>query len=188
MRKLLIGGVGAGALASAAVIGLTLSGGTAAASGAKLSHAWHGKAVTNTASTSSAQSAPAAQAPATSSKGSDDKTISFIAHQTDFTAFDLGNDNFGPGDYFVFRERDKSGSKTVGHDTVVCHVNFGNVVDCAATFVSSKGQITLAGEVPDSNKFELAITGGTDAYKNATGQGNLRNLANGDTAIDLHLG
>jgi hypothetical protein len=181
MRRLIVGGIGAVSAAAAVVAGLATTGGTAAATQTHTGQTWHGRAVAETSAAAAPQSAAAAT---DEDKG---KTIRFVAHETNFTFFDLGNDDFGPGDYFVFRERDKSGSNTVGHNTIVCHVNFGDVVDCTGTIVLAKGQITAIGEVPDTNRFTLPVVGGTGAYRDATGQVKLHNLNDSDTDYEVQL-
>src|SRR4051812_31885780 len=112
MRKLLIGGLGAAGVATATLVGLATTGGSAAASNTHTNQAWHGKAVSSAAA---ANAAAAKSSSSATAADSDSKTINLTSHQTHFTFFDLNGDDFGPGDYFVFRERDKQGSQTVGH-------------------------------------------------------------------------
>ena len=120
--------------------------------------------------------------------GGTGKTIKYVSHQTHFKSFDLGKDGFGPGDYFVAFSQDKASSKQIGHDTVVCHFNFGGFADCTGTTVLAKGQIVTAGEAPSGDRFTLAIVGGTGAYKNAKGQALFHTINDTDVDVTLKLG
>ncbi len=115
-------------------------------------------------------------------------TIKYVAHQAHFKAVNLGKKSFGPGDYFVSLTHDKTGSTNIGHDSIVCHINFGGYADCTGTTVLAKGQIVTAGEAPPGgDKFTLAIVGGTGAYKNATGTAVFHTLNDTDVAVTLTL-
>jgi hypothetical protein len=108
--------------------------------------------------------------------------FSFTTHQTNFEAVIGGQaslnptGNLGPGDGFVLREDIIQNGATVGYDNVDCTVIFNDNTLCNAVFAfNNVGDLTLngllRGEVgPNSpTAFDVAVTGGTFAYRNAHG-------------------
>jgi hypothetical protein len=92
---------------------------------------------------------------------------------------------FGPGDYFLFKERLTNRAGThVGYDNIICTLHFpfrqsrfGTL--CEGTFTFSgrggieRGTISVEGVLvfrERVNSFALAVTGGTGHYQNVRGE------------------
>jgi hypothetical protein len=180
MRRIALVGLAAGAAGSAA-LALTMSGGSASAAATPSNYSWHGQAP-------SASAAPSSSSRTSSDSGTKE-TIVLIAHQQQFAFADANGDHkFDAPDYFIFREKDKSKSgQVLGFDEVTCHVGFHNTTECVAAATLAGGQVSLAGVVPNSNDFYLPIAGGTNDYRDATGQAHIHDINNNTTEIDLEL-
>jgi hypothetical protein len=92
---------------------------------------------------------------------------------------------FGPGDYFLFKERLTSSAGTrVGTDNIICTLHFPSTQNrfgilCEGTFTFSgrggieRGTISVEGVLvfrEGVNSFALAVTGGTGHYQNVRGE------------------
>ena len=92
---------------------------------------------------------------------------------------------FGPGDYFLFKERlTNSAGTRVGTDNIICTVHFPFVQNrfgilCEGTFTFSgrggieRGTISVEGVLvyrAGVHSFALAVTGGTGHYQNVRGE------------------
>jgi hypothetical protein len=122
----------------------------------------------------------AAASPATSSANPHTVTIRVLEHQVDAAAVDVGTPGPSLGDRFVFTGNVFQNGKKVGIDGG----SFEFVRLKAATFVAQGvasvmlpgGQITVQGlaEFPTSNALPkpqtIAVTGGTNTYRNARGE------------------
>ena len=122
----------------------------------------------------------AAASPATTSTDPHTVTIRVLEHQTDAAAVDVGTPGPSLGDRFVFTGDLFQNGKKVGFDGG----SFEFVRLKASTFVAQGvaavslpgGQITVQGlaEFPTSNALPkpqtIAVTGGTNTYRNARGE------------------
>ena len=125
-------------------------------------------------------------ASANSSGSSDDngaREIKLFALTVQIDFPDLGANGFSLGDEQVFSDDlyDKSGGTKLGFDGGVCTIvrvadvkRASGSAQCVVTLSLAEGQITVQGlvtfvgnETPPP--FDLAITGGTGAFKNARG-------------------
>jgi Dirigent-like protein len=111
-----------------------------------------------------------------------DPTLHFIAHQISLSS--LAGVQFGPsrtpaqGDGFVFNESLTTPTGApAGHDGVVCILTSGidasgaGEAECTATAVLPGGQLVVSGIInTGSQKFELAVIGGSGIYRNARGR------------------
>jgi allene oxide cyclase len=79
--------------------------------------------------------------------------------------------------------------KKIGRDEGFCYrTNPGKYWECTWTNVLSDGRITVQGVFPDSlNDSRLAITGGTGAYKDATGFMILHSRNKAGSAFDFEF-
>ncbi len=95
-------------------------------------------------------------------------------------------EDISAGDSFVF-SGDVSGERK-GRLVGACEVADKGEPTCHATYTFDDGQITVAG-VPDFSQqaetFQLAVTGGSDAYEGASGQVIVRE--NGQAEHDMTL-
>jgi hypothetical protein len=120
--------------------------------------------------------------------------FSFTTHQTNFEAVIGGKATLnptsppGPGDSFVIRDDILQNGATVGFDNVICTATFNDNVLCNAVFAfNGKGDLTLAalirGETSANSPqvFDVAVTGGTFAYRNAHGDAHAVNTSQTDT-------
>jgi hypothetical protein len=74
------------------------------------------------------------------------------------------------GHTFVFAEKDLIGGKVVGYDSATCHyVVHANTTYCDASFSRVRGLTHVHLKVDGSGHGTGKITGGTGAYRNATG-------------------
>ena len=108
-------------------------------------------------------------------------TIRFVSVQVAQTqtrsGFTIANDDF-------------QGTTKIGHDRLVCTYGADNKATCIIRVSLAKG--TIRGRITVSQSTTagpIAITGGTRAYKGATGGGAFKNLnkAATRTAVALHL-
>jgi hypothetical protein len=92
---------------------------------------------------------------------------------------------FGPGDYFLFKERLTNAAGThVGYDNIICTVHFPFTqrrfaVMCEGSFTFfgrggiERGKISVEGILvfrPGISSFAIPITGGTGHYQNVRGE------------------
>jgi hypothetical protein len=119
---------------------------------------------------------------------------------------DLGPTGFTVGDRFVFSENVFRGSQQVGTDGGECTITrlepnpvpqgqepTSATVNCVVTIELPKGQVTVQGLVTFSeqagNRFTIAITGGTGAYRTAHGEATVTESEeeNGPDQLELKL-
>jgi Allene oxide cyclase barrel like domain len=120
--------------------------------------------------------------PAVATAHSDGKqTLRLVATEDQFEFVDLGAPGPSLGDELVFSEVLRQRGREVGTSGVVCTVTAievpyeSQMFHCVGTLSLRKGQITLQGllEVQgedDPGPFDVAITGGTGAYRGAGGE------------------
>lgn len=107
--------------------------------------------------------------------GSDTTTIRLIEHADTDTVRHIGpaNEEDSAGDVLAFANPvfDEENKKQVGTDNGQCiRTAPGKAWECIWTVTLDEGQITVEGPFYDGKDSELAITGGTDEYDDASGQ------------------
>ena len=107
--------------------------------------------------------------------GSSSETIELIEHAETDTVRHIGpaNEEDSAGDVLAFANPvfDSSNKKQVGTDNGQCiRTAPGKAWECIWTVSLDGGQITVEGPFYDAKDSTLAITGGTDEYKEASGQ------------------
>jgi hypothetical protein len=95
-----------------------------------------------------------------------------------------------PGDRIIFRSDLLQGSTTIGFDNGFCTVEFNDNALCEAVFaITGKGDFTaiglLRGLTP--SVFDIAVTGGTFAYRNAHGDAHVVQVNSTDANWTLNL-
>jgi hypothetical protein len=137
-----------------------------------------------------------------SSDGNGGQTIKlFTVLQKPTADIDLGDEGFSLGDQQVFSDDvfAKKGGAKLGFDAGVCTIvrvtdpkTFAGTAQCVVTVSLAEGQIAAQGlvtfvgdELPAP--FDIAITGGTGAYKDAGGQVTVEELNATDTNLTLQL-
>jgi hypothetical protein len=117
------------------------------------------------------------------------------------TDIDLGDKGFSQGDQLIFADDlfAKKDDPKIGRAGGVCTVvrvtdaeKFSGTAQCVVTLSLPDGQITVQGlleftgdELPAP--FDLAITGGTDAYSDAGGQVTVEETSDTEATLTLHL-
>jgi len=116
------------------------------------------------------------------------QTIVLQEHDTKSVDIDLGRNGFGPGDEFLFEAnlRDAGDANKVGTLHVACTVLF-SVFTCPGTARLAGGDITFSGAVPQSNDFNLAVTGGTGQFQNVRGQLHVHSLSDSRDVLTFQL-
>jgi hypothetical protein len=130
--------------------------------------------------------------------GKGKRTLRLVATyiQTEFV--DLGTTGPSLGDEFVFSETLSRRGREVGTSGGVCTITQVTppydivTFHCVGTLRLQHGQITLQGLVEnggedDTAPFAVAITGGTGAYRGASGEAVIRNVSETRSIYKLHL-
>jgi hypothetical protein len=124
----------------------------------------------------------AAPAAASQSEGAMGKRFSVIEHAKP-TQFDIGTPGASVGDVGVFSNDlyDADNAKVVGTDQGWCVTTVvGQRTECVASFIFVDGSITTAGAVDaavwGSAEISVAVTGGTGAYRGATGEARVKRV------------
>jgi len=107
--------------------------------------------------------------------GSDTTTIALIEHAETDTVRHIGpaSEEDSAGDVLAFANPvfDSENKKQVGTDNGQCiRTAAGKAWECIWTVTLDEGQITVEGPFYDGKDSTLAITGGADEYKDASGQ------------------
>jgi hypothetical protein len=117
------------------------------------------------------------------------------------TDIDLGDKGFSLGDQLIFADDlfAKKDDPKIGSAGGVCTVvrvadakKFSGTAQCVVTLWLRDGQITVQGllEFPGEGlpePFDLAVTGGTGAYRDAGGQVTVEELSDTEANLTLHL-
>jgi hypothetical protein len=101
-----------------------------------------------------------------------DETIALVERASSDTVTDLGAKGDSVGDILTFANEvyDKDNAKKVGSDNGWCaRTVAGKAWECIWTTTLADGQITVEGPFYDTADSELAITGGTGEYAEASG-------------------
>jgi len=107
--------------------------------------------------------------------GSSETTIKVIEHAETDTVRHIGpaSEKDSVGDVLAFANPvfDSANKKQVGTDNGQCvRTAVGKAWECIWTVSLAGGQVTVEGPFYDSKDSVLAVTGGTDEYKGASGQ------------------
>jgi hypothetical protein len=120
------------------------------------------------------------------------ETLSLVLVTTRSTEIDVGKPGFGPGDYFVERERvyNESESAVLGSGFVKCTFGFRELVCDAVLRIRGRGQISATGAgfaSEETTRFTVGITGGTGEFQNVRGEGHVRFTGGRRALLTLHL-
>jgi len=120
---------------------------------------------------------PVAAADDHSSDGEDGdgRTLRFDVEFSPTSYTDLGDPGFSPADVIVFDDKLLQDGEQVGHQVGGCVlVGTTDVANCTGVVtVDGRGTITFAFENSQAPEKALAITGGTDEFRTAGGEGTL---------------
>ena len=125
-------------------------------------------------------------------------TLKLIATELQFEFVDVGASGPSLGDQLVFSESLEQRGRDVGMSGVVCTTThivapYGvTSFQCLGTLSLRRGQITLQGLIEvqgedDPGPFEVAITGGTGAYRGAGGEAIVRVRGDGTSVYKLRF-
>jgi hypothetical protein len=123
--------------------------------------------------------------------GSDETTIKLIEHAETDTVRHIGpaNEEDSVGDVLAFANPvyESANKKQAGTDNGQCvRTAVGKAWECIWTVSLEGGQLTVEGPFYDGGKSsELAITGGTGEYKDASGQMTLKARNEAETEYDF---
>jgi allene oxide cyclase len=101
-----------------------------------------------------------------------DETLTLVERATSDAVTDLGAQGDSAGDILTFANEvyDKDNANKVGSDNGFCaRTVAGKAWECIWTLTLADGQITAEGPFYDTADSELAITGGTGEYAEASG-------------------
>jgi hypothetical protein len=107
-----------------------------------------------------------------SARAAADETLALVDHATSDAVTDLGAKGDSAGDILTFANDvfDKDNAMKVGTDNGWCvRTVVGKAWECIWTTTLEGGQITVEGPFYDTADSELAITGGTGEYAEASG-------------------
>jgi hypothetical protein len=133
---------------------------------------------------------------AASAAGKHHRALRLTGTQIDSTFLDLGDSDLSLGDELVFSETLTRRGRDVGEDGGTCTVTDitgydSFMANCVVTFALRRGQITAQGliafeeeTIPDAT---LAITGGTGAYRGASGEVDYHQVSGAVSKYTLHL-
>jgi hypothetical protein len=137
--------------------------------------------------------------PAVAAAHSDGKqTLRLVATQDQSETLDLGTPGPSLGDELVFSEVLRERGRQVGTSGVVCTVTSVEVpyevltYNCVGTLSLRRGQITLQALIEvqgadDMGPWDIAITGGTGAFRGAGGDATYRQLSDTRAVYKLRL-
>jgi hypothetical protein len=131
----------------------------------------------------------AGAAPQAKPEATNATTLRFDVRFSDFFVVDVGEPNLSLGDYTVFHDQLFAHGKRVGDQSGTCPiVDLGQgLIHCTGTIRMSGGQITFQGLTTTAPTKQVAITGGTGRYQDASGQGTLVEFGNGTGSLTLKL-
>jgi allene oxide cyclase len=101
------------------------------------------------------------------------RVIELVEHAENETVTDTGMTGDSVGDILTFANDvyDKANTTKVGTDQGYCiRVVAGASWECEWTVFLADGQISVTGPFFDAKESTLTVTGGTGAFKNATGE------------------
>jgi hypothetical protein len=118
------------------------------------------------------------------------RTIHVVEHPINETVTDLKPSGDSPGDLLTFANPvfDRTNDDRVGRDQGSCiRITRGNSWQCSWTAFLHGGSITVEGPFFDTRDSQLAITGGTGAFRNVRGQMNLHTRSDGNFDFVYHV-
>lgn len=124
------------------------------------------------------------------------ETIRLSLRNVDSAELDLGEEGFSLGDRFVFTDEAFRGGRLVGSahgECTIVQIDGEDVsVQCLATWVLKKGQLTSQGvvtfsESDEAPEFTIAVTGGTGRYKDAGGEARVREISDTESRVRITL-
>lgn len=89
-----------------------------------------------------------------------------------FTRVDLGRRGYSPGDMEITRLRlfnRRLRKRPLGNGQMVCTATGEKFWNCAGTYILPAGKITVAGALVYPAIYDMAVTGGSDTYRNVRG-------------------
>ncbi|MGV9243095.1 dirigent protein [Streptomyces sp. NPDC003710] len=125
-----------------------------------------------------------------------EEVFRLLARSTQTTSIDLGPAGASQGDEVVISGELLRQGVSVGTYGEVCTVTRTGPVDyfdleCVASFTLAQGQVTVQGRFPVTptgpGEIDLAITGGTGAYRTARGYVHSVDINATDTDATVHL-
>jgi hypothetical protein len=129
--------------------------------------------------------------------GKGQRTLRLTATENQFAFLDLGDTGTSVGDQFVFSEVLSRRGQDVGDSGATCTItelaSYDTVTsNCVGTLRLRGGQITVQGLVTfqgedDPDRFTIAITGGTGAYRGASGEMDVRSIDATRSVYKLHF-
>jgi hypothetical protein len=135
---------------------------------------------------------------AAASAGDGKRTLRLTATENQFAFLDLGDAGNSVGDEFVFSETLARHGVDVGESGIACTLTEIASYDmitanCIGTLRLPRGQITIQGLVSfqgegQPDPFSVAITGGTGAYRRASGEMRVRELSDTVAKYTLRFG
>jgi allene oxide cyclase len=120
------------------------------------------------------------------------QTLQFSVRFSPFYLADIDPKGISKGDSTVFRDRlfDAAGHQ-VGEDAGTCPVTDlipdGVQIVCSLVVALPQGQLSLQGLATNDPTKKLAITGGTDRYRTARGDGELVEFGPDTGRLTLHV-
>jgi hypothetical protein len=132
----------------------------------------------------------------TGASAGEDEELQLFTKTTESSFLDVGEEGLSLGDQFIFHDVLRTGGERVGHAGGVCTTTSTAVgpqaeSSCQVTLWLSDGQIATQGLVAPPTEppvaFDVAITGGTGRYQDATGQLHVKEITEGRARLTLHL-
>jgi len=123
------------------------------------------------------------------------ETLRLELRTVDSEEIDLGDDGVSLGDQFVFTDRVSEDRDRIGSAHGVCTIVEENgdeiTTQCLVTLDLDDGQIAIHGvatfEEDERARFTLAVTGGTDDYRGASGEAHVRERSENRTTVRVSL-
>jgi hypothetical protein len=133
-----------------------------------------------------------------SAHGKGKQTLRLTATENQSEYMDNGTSGPSLGDQLVISETLHKNGREVGTSGIVCTVTEVTppydviTFHCAATLSLRRGQITIQGLLEiqgenDPGPFTVAITGGTGAYRGASGEAVIRDVSETESAYTLRF-
>jgi hypothetical protein len=130
--------------------------------------------------------------------GAGSQVLRLVTRTDQFTLVDNDKDGPGLGDSLIISDRVFQGGKQVGTDGITCTFVTATAHSltnhCVMTLSLRNGQITMqglsvgpAGPPREPFVFEMAITGGTGAYRSARGATKVVDLPDETERLTVHL-
>ncbi|HET7398855.1 MAG TPA: hypothetical protein VFJ94_10075 [Intrasporangium sp.] len=122
--------------------------------------------------------------------GGEHRTITVTEVVLEQSFVDVGAKGPSLGDQFVFSGKLMMGGKQVGHDGGACTFTSMKLHEaiCSAALSLAGGQVAVQGLVVDGQKdFTVPVTGGSGAFKEASGELRVHQLTQTTSTLTLRL-